>query len=386
MTIVRQLSEIVAKLTRISAINEQKAHLEHPEDLVITDDIPGANRALDGILATANKPKEITVKWDGFPALIFGRGINGRFIIVDKHMFDKKDGSGRQIYSPADFVKYDQNRGVDRSGLHSIIATLWEGLEKASLGTKGYFWGDLLFAQPLQPKDGLYTFKPNPNGITYTVQQDSELGRLLDKKKGAIAVHQYLPPQAINTESAQSLNGTIGSLKNNSDIAIVPSAMPVQPKIKLDSSLVSKARSEIKTHGNTVKQMMDQAPQARGGLNSLFISYLTQKIVSGNLNNLVDDFMTYLKTKPMSEAMRKKLLEYFSKNQDGVAGLFSIWIALYNLKNNVVEQLNRTLESSPVKGYLKDGSLSQEGFVSQGLKFINRLGFSRQLLGARKTS
>ena len=50
----------------------------------------------------------------------------------------------------------------------------------------------------------------------------------------------------------------------------------------------------------------------------------------------------------------------------------------------VVPQLDKAAEESPVKGYLQDGTQTQEGFVSQGLKFVNRMGFARQNLAARQ--
>jgi hypothetical protein len=49
----------------------------------------------------------------------------------------------------------------------------------------------------------------------------------------------------------------------------------------------------------------------------------------------------------------------------------------------VVQQLNKAAESAPVQGYLQDGTRTQEGFVSQGLKFVDRMGFSAQNLAGR---
>ena len=64
----------------------------------------GATNAVNAITTTVKSPKAITIKWDGYPALIFGRGPDGRFSIMDKHMFNKKDGSGRTVYSPEEFL------------------------------------------------------------------------------------------------------------------------------------------------------------------------------------------------------------------------------------------------------------------------------------------
>lgn len=362
---------------------EDKGHLDHPEDLVFLQDVAGANKAVNSIIATAKNPKTITIKWDGYPALIFGRGPNGKFTIVDKHMFNKKDGTGRQIYSPEQFEKYDLDRGVDRSGLHELVREIWPGLSKEATG-KGYYWGDLLFSKPLKAPDGLYKFRANPNGITYTVDEDSEIGQLLADKTAGIAVHQFLSPDAVSTDQAQPLNGSIGNLKNNSDVAIVPSAMPITPNVKIDNTLLQNAKKAITQYGNSVKQLMSTAPQARNTFNQLFTTYINKKIVSGDLNNLAEDFLSYVEQRPMSVPMKKKIADHLNANKDGIVGIFTIWTALYNLKMNIVEQLARAAEQSPVKGYLQSGQQSQEGFVSQGLKFVDRMGFSRQNLAAKR--
>lgn len=381
---INSLSTLTKKLNDIaSIIVEAKGHLDHPEDLIFLGGGAGATQALNAIIATAKNPNTVTIKWDGYPALIFGRDFNGKFSIMDKHMFNKKDGSGRAVYSPEQFRQYDIARGVDRSDLHRLINEIWLGLEKASSSAKGYYWGDLLFSQPLVDKNGVFTFKANPNGITYTVDTSSDVGKLMAGKTAGIAVHQQLAPEAASTDFATTLNGTIGNLKNNSDVAIVPSAMPNTPKIKLDAGLVKNVKSAIAKYGADVDQLINSAPQAKNTFNQLFTVYINKKIVSGNLENLVEDFMGFFKTRPMSDDMAYKLSEHFHVNQKGIIGAFTVWIALYQLKMSIVNQLNEAAKASPVKGYLQDGSETHEGFVSNGLKFVDRMGFSRQNLAGR---
>ena len=369
---------------KLDTLNEGKGHLDHPEDLVVLDDVAGANRALQAILDTAKNPKTITIKWDGYPALIFGHGPDGKFSIMDKHMFNRKDGAGRKVYSPQQFIQYDQARGVDRGELNTLITNIWPGLQKASQGTKGYYWGDLLFGKPLQPEKGLYKFKANPNGIAYTVDADSTIGKLLADKTAGIAVHQYLSPDAATTDDATPLNGSIGQLKNNSDVAVVPSAMPTTPSVNLDKKLISNVQTAIKKHGNAVQKLMTTAPQARNTFNGLFTTFINKQIVSGDLNNMADNFMKYFETRPMTPSMKQKLSDHLNANKAGIVGLFTIWAAIYQLKSSVVDQLAQAAENSPVKGYLQSGQQSQEGFVSQGLKFVDRMGFSRQNLAGQR--
>jgi hypothetical protein len=385
MNLAESLASLRNKLETIDVLplNEDKGHLDHPEDLVFLGDITGANRAVDAIAKTVTNPKTVTIKWDGYPALIFGRDTNGKFSIMDKHMFNKKDGTGRQVYSPEEFRKYDLARGVDRSDLHRLIAEIWSGLEKASNGTKGYYWGDLLFSKPLADSNGLYTFKANPNGITYTVDITSDTGKLMKGKTAGIAVHQYIAPEAPNTDSAVPLDGTIGQLKNNSDVAIIPSKMPITPSLKLDQKLLTKTKQDISKYGQAVDQLMNSAPQARNTFNQLFTVYINKRIVGGNLNDLLSGFMEFVASRPMTDKMKAKIDEHLQANTEGLIGAFTIWMDIYNLKMNVVEQLNKAAEASPVKGYLQDGTQTQEGFVSNGLKFVDRMGFSRQNLAGR---
>lgn len=382
MNLAESLSTLARKLDALQVVVEDKGHLDHPEDLVFLGDLQGAKRAVDAIQQTIKMPDTVTIKWDGYPALIFGRGVNGKFTIMDKHMFNKKDGTGRQVFSPEQFVQYDQARGVDRVGLHQLIAEIWPGLEKADTG-KGFYWGDLLFSQPLEEKDGVYTFRANPNGITYTVDPDSDVGKLMTGKTAGIAVHQFIPADAVSTDDASPLNGTIGKLKNNSNIAIVPSKMPITPKLKLDSKLVSAANQAISKYGAAVQQLMTTAPQARNTFNQLFTTYINKRIVSGDLSNLLDGFKDYVASRPMTDSMRAKIDKHFNENAEGLVGAFTIWIAIYNLKMSIVNQLNQAAKTSPVKGYLQDGTETQEGFVAQGLKFVDRMGFSRQNLAGR---
>ncbi len=383
MNLTESLALLSSKIDQLSTVvAEAKGHLDHPEDLIFLDGTQGANRAVQASVDTVKNPATVTIKWDGYPALIFGRGDNGKFSIMDKHMFNKKDLSGRQVFSPEQFVQYDRDRGVDRSGLHQLIAEIWPGLEKSDR-SKGYYWGDLLFSQPLQDQNGMYKFKANPNGIAYTVEANSEVGQLFKGKQAAIVVHQFIPPNAATTDEASPLDGGIGSLKNNSNVAIVPAKMPITPKLKISSKLVNKAQSDIKKYGPAVDQLLNTAPQASTTFRGLFTTYINKKIVAGDLNNLVDGFMEYFNSRPMTDAMRAKLTQHLEANKAGLVGAFTIWASLYQLKMAIVDQLNKAAEASPVKGYLQDGTQTQEGFVSNGLKFVDRMGFSRQNLAGR---
>ena len=382
MHLTEHLKDLQSKLDKVTIV-EAAGHMDHPEDLVFLNDAPGAKQALDKIEATIKSPNNITIKWDGYPALIFGRNSEGRFSIMDKHMFNKKDGSGRNVFSPKEFQIYDTNRGVNRGDLYRIINAVWSGLEKSDRGSAGYYWGDLLFSNPLQASNGLYKFKANPGGIAYTVDVSSEAGELLNGKEAGIAVHQFIPANALTTNEAESLNGTIGNLKNNSNVAVVPSKMPITPNLKINNALKKQVEAMINQYGSAVQGLFTTAPQARNSFNQLFTVYVNKKIVSGDLKNMYKDFKEFVQNRNMTVPMREKIETHLEAHKQGVLGAFKIWIALYNLKQDVVEQLDNAAKSSPIKGYLDDGTETQEGFVANDLKFVNRMGFARQNLAAR---
>ena len=275
---------------------------------------------------------------------------------------------------------------MDRSDLHRLINEIWPGLDHASKTAPGYYWGDLLFSKPLQKNShGLYQFKANPNGLAYTVQVDSEVGELMAGKTAGVAVHQQLSPDAQTTDQAQSLDGTIGQLQNNSNVAIIPSAMPYKPNLHLEPTLVQNVNAAIGRYGKAVDKMMDEAPQSRPAFNGLFTTYINKKIVSGNLDNLIAGFMEHFENKNKNPGgMEMQLSNHFHENEEGLVGAFTIWIEIYKLKMAVVAQLNKAAENSPVKGYLQDGTETHEGFVSNGLKFVDRMGFSRQNLAGQR--
>jgi hypothetical protein len=101
------------------------------------------------------------------------------------------------------------------------------------------------------------------------------------------------------------------------------------------------------------------------------------------LNNLLAGFMDFVQNRPMTDRMKAKIIEHLQANEAGLVGAFTIWSEIYKLKMSLVSQLNKAAEISPVKGYLQDGTETHEGFVSNGLKFVDRMGFSRQNLAGR---
>lgn len=415
----------------------QGGHAPHPEDYVFLKGKQGAIDAKNAILATIKNPESITLKWDGYPALIFGRGTDGKFIIADKHMFNRSDGSGRIIHSPDEFKNYDLARGKDRSELLNYVTNIWGDLERASQGSSGYYWGDFLYygTTPLQSQSkqigdrtrNVYTFKANPNGVEYNIDVDSNIGQLIQGKPAVIAVHMKLPadaadraakeqaienkkaekegrkPHAIKpTDLSQSLGGGIGQLKNNTNIAILPSKMTQEIKLVKPEKEIANVDAAISKYGNTLDEFLKNSPipaeNFRENLIGVFINHKvnTDDGTGRNLqSNLAQDFYDWAKNRSMPKRHQALLFGYedpktgemvegyLNQNIEGIQAFFMIWLAVYQLKMAVWRQLDSAEENSPVTGILGDNSIGQEGYVASGVKFVNRPKFSRLNAQAR---
>lgn len=393
---MKQLNEFlnwVNSVEEVKFLAEGKGHMDHPEDMVILGGMPSfmpLSQALATIDRAAADPKKITIKFDGYPAIIFGSGPDGKFSIMDKHMFNR--GADRpKIYSPKQFAEYEASRGDKaRTGLVDTVTKIWPSLQRSYSGN-GWYMGDLMFDEPLTDDNGVYQFRPNPNGILYKVNVDSELGRYLTGKQAGVAVHRWLDPNALSTEDNVTWLSNLGNLNPQGSVALLPVSMPVTPKITLNKNLKAQAEGAKSTE-KQIYDFISNAPQTASAFANIFTVYLNDRIVTGNMKNLYTNFYPWVKQrldnqlagKKISPKMHAALTDYLNQNKATVKQLFKNWIDVYNYKMDIVKQINAAAQESPIKGYLQTGQESQEGFVYGGLKFVDRQGFSAQNLAARQ--
>jgi hypothetical protein len=100
---------------------------------------------------------------------------------------------------------------------------------------------------------------------------------------------------------------------------------------------------------------------------------------------MLDGFMQYLPTK-LSPAAQAKLLGdnhngwLYGEGRPGIEGIFTIWVAIYNLKLNVKQQIDGQQATGDIQAFTGNDP-GHEGYVVGGgeekMKLIDRLGFSR---------
>ena len=365
---------ILEFIQNIEGFDKGSTHIEHPEDLVFTNGYKGANGAFQALNAVIAQPKNVTIKWDGYPALIFGRNHDGQLLVVDKHMFNKKDGSGRNATSVEKFIAYDQARNVNRGDLYQQLAKLWPQFEAAvPQNARGYYWGDLLWTGRPVIRNGEYTFQPNT--VQYHIPVTSDLGQRISKSGGGIIVHQYFSDF---DSPAQVLTGT-GELNISGSMCIMTSAMNDNVVLRSPVQLEKQAAAAIKAYGAAVDALIDPINLASikcTNLPQLMKTYINSK-VRGETRSFYDWVPEKLSGPKLQRLIGDGNSGYLHQNSEGVDGAMAIHAAMAAVKNSIVQQLDA--QQKTIKATVNN-KLGGEGYVVNSpiglIKLVNRALFS----------
>ena len=191
-------------------------HLEHIEDEILNYGIDGGRASINFIqslrdmFAGASRSSiNMTVKWDGAPAIFAGIDpADGKFFVGKKSVFNVEP----QLYKTnADIDKYTSG---DLNNKFKVALA-----EFPKLGIKGVLQGDLMFTNDVSTDsiDGkkYYTFQPNT--IVYAVDVDSDFGSQINKAKIGVVWHTTYTGSDLQTMKA-SFGVNISGLKNVSSI------------------------------------------------------------------------------------------------------------------------------------------------------------------------
>ncbi len=173
-------------------LTEDKAgknlHLEHIEDEILNYGVDGGRAAINFIqslrdmLAGASRSSvNMTVKWDGAPAIFAGIDpSDGKFFVAKKSVFNINP----KLYKTNAEIDADLS-GALNSKFKIALA------EFSKLGIKDVLQGDLMFTDDVESEtiEGTkyYTFQPNT--IVYAVPVDSDLGKVINKAKIGVVWH-----------------------------------------------------------------------------------------------------------------------------------------------------------------------------------------------------
>ena len=196
----------------------KRTHLEHIEDIVITDGYEGGRAVVEyfrGLLltlkGTSSEAMSVSVKWDGAPAVVCGTNPdNGKFFVGTKSVFAK---NAKINYTKRDIAN---NHGTDDLG-QKLLKCL---VHLKKLNIQGVVQGDLLFTdEDIFRKD--IDGKPNltftPNTITYAVPEASDLGKQIDRAKVGIIFHTTYVGDSLADMNAQG-GADVSSFAKSNDV------------------------------------------------------------------------------------------------------------------------------------------------------------------------
>jgi len=357
--------------------NLMEARIEHPEDLPFTQGGRGIEQAVSILSNMADTTEHVTIKWDGKPAVIFGRNPKGQFVLTDKSGFSAKGYNGRAT-SPDMLADIMSQRKGERGELIAMYQKLFPLLERVvSPNFRGYVQGDLLFGTPEQPKPekskhNQYVFTPNT--ITYEVDADSDIGRAISKAEVAVAIHTHVNEDG----SSQAIKHVGNSLQHSPGVLILDPYFDETPNVSLTKkdlnalnglkSLIPEVNDFMRPEEFRARKITDLPEQIKKFVNS--------RVREGHYDNLAGGFIGWIETAATTNKANN-IKQYISEHKRGFAAIIKAFLTISAVKSSIVKQLDA--QTGPVHAHIA-GEPGHEGYVADTehgpVKFVDRMRFS----------
>ena len=384
---------------------DRNTHLEHLEDDIINRGSKGGQNAINflksirNMLAgSSNKKVNMTVKWDGAPAIICGTNPeNGKFFVGTKSVFNKNP---KINYTNADIRK---NHSGELATKLSIALR-----ELSRLGIKGVLQGDFLFAKSDLKKidmDGDAMISFTPNTITYAVPVASNIGRQISRAKMGIVFHTKYTGKTLD-----SMTAGFGTVRGRATNVFLASAgyRDVSGQVKLTRSELTQFNARLRmAEGSLLKAAPLLDEMSKSSADGLSVGFRLKTFFNHYIRNtqghmakvrqLVDMFREYYvnilqaeidarKTaagKQKYKDMMKTNVRYIDRNKNALVMAIASHVTLQNAKNFLI---NKMSEIQSVGHFLRTSTgyrvTSPEGYVAVdkvagAVKLVDRLEFSR---------
>lgn len=168
----------------------KNVHLEHLEDEIFNSGFAGFSKAMNSLRGVVQSlygndtvPYDISVKWDGAPAIIVGvNPENGKFFVGTKSVFN--------VTPKINYTSEDIDRNHPADGLNTKLKLALKYFKTLRIST--ILQGDLLFDSETRRNetiDGKRYITFQPNTIKYAVDPKSKLGARIGAAKLGIVFH-----------------------------------------------------------------------------------------------------------------------------------------------------------------------------------------------------
>jgi len=380
-------------------------HLEHLEDSIIDQGSKGGKNAIlflksikKMLTGHVGGKINITVKWDGAPAVICGiNPENGKFFVATKSLFNVNP---KINYTTGDILKNHEG------GLAQKLIICLRELSK--LGIKGILQGDLLFTKgdvktSTIDEQEYYTFTPNT--ITYAVPVNSQIGKKIARARIGIVFHTMY--SGSNIKNLKASFGSLTGIPNMSSVFVTDatykdvagSATFNNTENTTFDNILKMAEGSLYKAAPVLDIFNTTDPLAIGyKLKTYFNSYIRNSQgdmakVKDLLSNLKPYYIAELQkeidavskpeTKKKYRDIRNAGLNFIDQHQSALYFTIASWISLQRAKSFLIQKLNK-IQSIGQFIRTPDGFkvTNPEGYVAVdrvkgAVKLVDRLEFSR---------
>jgi len=287
-------------------MSAKNLHLEHLEDEIINQGIDGGRGAInflqglrDMMKGHSNSRVNMTVKWDGAPAIFCGKHPEtGNFFVAKKSIFSK----AQLHYTSEQQIK----DAPELSGqLKEKFLTSFKYLSK--LSWTNVMQGDLMYTNDtkMQKIDGKSYITFQPNTILYAVDIESQLGKVIANSKMGIVFHTTYEGSTIEGLSA-SFGANISKLGSSTDVWLDDatykdvsgnSTMTAKETLALTKELTATGKA---FHGITRKDLQKfqeiQSTITKKGAGASYKTYCNSLIRQGKFNPTFDGYVKHFES------------------------------------------------------------------------------------------
>ena len=384
---------------------EKNTHLEHLEDDIINRGSKGGENAINFLKSVRNMLAgsasgrvNMSVKWDGAPAIICGTNPeNGKFFVGTKSVFNK---TPKINYTPGDISR--NHSGPVAMKLMACLRDL------KRLGIRGVYQGDLLFTKSylkMASIDGEKMITFTPNTITYAVPTSSKLGRRISRARIGIVFHTFYSGKTMDSLSAGfgTIRGTSGStavyLASAGYTDTSGSSTFTSGELSRFDGLIRMAQGSLIKAGPLLNQMKSNDPLSVGFRLKSFFNHYNRNTQGhmGKVKTLQDMFREYYeqilrteisarKTEKGKQKYKEALetnLKFIDRNRNALYFAIASHVSLGNAKNFLIQKLSQI---QSIGHFIRTPNgyrvTNPEGFVAVdkkagAVKLGDRLEFSR---------
>jgi len=389
-------------------LNEfKRTHLQHIEDIILTDGHAGGTSVIEyfqGILQTlqgsSEQPINVSVKWDGAPAVVCGTNPeNGKWFVGTKGVFGK---TPKLNYTKDDISR---NHGTDDLG-QKLLKCL---VHLKKLNIQGIVQGDYMFDRDTLQRqstagENQVTFKPNT--ITYAVPEDSDLGKQMAAAQLGIIFHTTYTGDRIDNLQAK-YGADVAAFARTPDVWFDNATYK---NVSGTANFTAEEQAQFTAGMEKLKALLTKVPtnlSAMLGVNKDFLPFfmlfindqIKQGVLPTDTNEYLKGFAEFyqgrmqqqaagLKAQKALQLRQQKMKDmplFLKQMQKPLAAMMAFYKEVIALKKLTLDKMNK---ATAIGTFAQTDSglevTDPEGFVAVGqagdaVKLVDRLGFSKKI-------